>query len=77
MRLRNQITARGAAEGRKIPQKKAGRVNTAGMPLRHIGNIVIWEGNYKSDTLFIGIRGRYLNKKSKPQPTEFWNRLPS
>jgi hypothetical protein len=25
------------------------------LPLRQIGNIVIWEGNYTPDTLFIGI----------------------
>jgi hypothetical protein len=24
------------------------------MPLRHIGDIVIWEGNYRSDILIIG-----------------------
>jgi hypothetical protein len=36
-----------------------------GHALRHIGDIVIWEGNYKSDILFIGKKYRYLNKKCK------------
>jgi hypothetical protein len=34
------------------------------MPLRHIGDIVIWEGNYRSDILIIGVKRQYLTKKS-------------
>jgi hypothetical protein len=44
--------------------KKADRIR--GRPaLRHVGDIVIWEGNYRSDTLFIGQKHRYLNKNHK------------
>ncbi len=39
--------------------KKKGRLAPA-LPLRHVGNIVIWEGNYKSDTLIFGPQGKNL-----------------
>jgi hypothetical protein len=38
---------------------------TAGHALRHIGDIVIWEGNYKSDILIIGENYRHLMKNKK------------
>jgi hypothetical protein len=39
--------------------KKAGET-TGPCPLRHIGDIVIWEGNYKSDIFSIGKRPFFL-----------------
>jgi hypothetical protein len=45
-----------------FPQKKAGDETSPPptLPLRHIGTIVIWEGNYRPDILIIGDKGRFL-----------------
>jgi hypothetical protein len=32
------------------------------MPLRHVGNIVIWEGNYSPDIIYIGRTVGFFNK---------------
>ena len=37
------------------------------MPLRHIGIIVIWEGNYNSDTFNIGRGDHFLNENQQPR----------
>jgi len=44
-----------------VPQKKAGEQSPAGPPLRRVENIVIWEGNYSSDILFIGALQIFFN----------------
>ena len=36
------------------------------MPLRHIEVIVIWEGNYNSDTFYIGIGDHFLYENQCP-----------
>jgi hypothetical protein len=41
------------------------RFDTGPCPLRHIGNIVIWEGNYTPDTLNIGRGTVFLEKNRK------------
>ena len=33
-------------------------------PLRHIGHVVIWEGNYRSDINNIGIAQEYLKENT-------------
>jgi hypothetical protein len=44
-----------------MDKKKAGD-NTGLCPLRHIGSIAIWEGNYTSDILNIGRIAVFFNK---------------
>jgi hypothetical protein len=40
----------------------ANRSPQPALPLRHIGYIVIWEGNYRSDILNIGQEGQNLER---------------
>jgi hypothetical protein len=49
IRRRGQVPAKHI---KKRPLRTRG--SAPALPLRHIGNIVIWEGNYKSDILNIG-----------------------
>jgi hypothetical protein len=54
-----------------LDKKKAGnkpKFETGPCPVRHIGNIVIWEGNYTSDIFNIGNGLPILEKKSKYPP---------
>ena len=48
----------------KQTKKRAARfASNSSMPLRHVGNIVIWEGNYTPDIPNIAMKLPFLDRK--------------
>jgi hypothetical protein len=47
----------------KKAEKQPKRIAFPALPLGHVGNIVIWEGNYRSDILNIGCPREFFTNK--------------